>query len=431
MKKSSFLLVLFALCSLPYALAQQYGWMSIAGNLPDFPRDTAIINNGQDTLIASLRSLYFLDDNEGWLTTATIDTGVILHTIDGGGSWEIQTLPFVENICAIEMITPLKGYAASHENSIFRTSDGGNTWEFHGSTFALSLADMDFPPNSDTGYACGQNGALFRITPEGIEDMYTGSISNKAAIHFISPNQGWVCGESVVQEYKNGEWVAGHAYPSGFWHDIFFIDSLHGWGTGYWYTFSGSGTDTTVIVNTTNDADWLPLLSNIGNHPLYKLFFLDHQKGWVTGATGIILSTQDGGQNWTREAEGMSNDFLSGIQFTSATSGYVCGNNMTLLKYGPLTCVNEEEQENILVWPNPTNGKFKIQSRKLSGSKFKIDKVEIVDIYGKVLESSDFQSDLPIGEGNQEFDISSYPAGIYFVRISLTNSLLEKKIVKL
>jgi len=164
--------------------------------------------------------------------------------------------------------------------------------------------------------------------------------------------------------------VAGHAYPSGFWHDIFFIDSLHGWGTGYWYTFSGSGTDTTVIVNTTNDADWLPLLSNIGNHPLYKIFFLDHQKGWVTGATGIILSTQDGGQNWTREAEGMTNEWLSGLQFTSPHNGYICGNNMTLLKYGQISGEEEtggpgdREKEEVEVWPNPTRGKFQITNSK-------------------------------------------------------------------
>lgn len=412
-----------------FSLAQQYGWTDISGNLPNFPRDTAIINNGEDTLVANLRSLFFLDDNEGWLTTATIDTGVILHTINGGNTWEIQTLPFVENIVALEMLDPINGYAASQEGSIFKTTNGGETWEFHGPTFALSLADMDFPPGSDTGYACGQNGALFRITPEGIEDMYTGTISNKDAIHFISPNQGWVCGESVVQEYKNGEWVAGHAYPSGFWHDIFFIDSLHGWGTGYWYTFSGSGTDTTVIVNTTNDADWLPLLSNIGNHPLYKLYFLDHQKGWVAGATGIILSTQDGGQNWTREAEGMSNEWLSGLQFTSANTGYVCGNNMTLLKYGQASSIEDHGNGNkgkhlrIEVWPNPTQGHLNIQ---VADSGIQISRVELINLCGNVLE--DWQ--LGPGTRNPEFNISHLPAGIYLVQICIDNQFIVKKLIK-
>jgi len=415
---------LFALCTLNYALAQQYGWQNISANLPDFPYDTTIINNGEDTIVANFQGMCFINDNEGWISTyhPWYDSAVILHTTDGGSSWEVQMVEYP--VVAIEMLSATEGYAAANLGMIYHTLNGGDTWEFHGSTFALSLADMDFPPGSDTGYVCGQNGALFRITPEGIEDIYTGTISNKDAIHFISPNQGWVCGESVVQEYKNGEWVAGHAYPSGFWHNIFFVDSLHGWGTGYWLTGAGTTTDTTFVVHTTNDSSWMPQLSNIGNHPLYGIFFLDLSRGWVTGARGDIFSTIDGGQNWIKEAEGMTNEWLSGVQFTSLNNGYICGNTMTLLKYGLINGVDEMDDVGFEVYPNPTRGVVGIQSLVV-GQRSVV--VKITDLYGNVLAITPCQ----LKAANCQLDISHLPAGVYFLRINLENRMIVKKIVKL
>ncbi len=444
--KKLILIIHFSFFVIYYSFAQQYGWQNIAANLPDFPYDTTIINNGEDTVIANFHGMCFISDNEGWISTyhPWYDSAAILHTMNGGGTWEVQMVEFP--IVAIEMLSATEGYAAANLGMIYHTSNGGDTWEFHGSTFALSLADMDFPPGSDTGYVSGQNGAVFRITPEGIEEMFLGTISNKDAIHFISPNQGWVCGEGVVQEYKNGEWVAGHAYPSGFWHNIFFVDSLHGWGTGYWLTGAGTTTDTTFVVHTTNDSSWMPQLSNIGNHPLYGLFFLDLLHGWVTGARGDIFSTIDGGQNWIKEAEGMTNEWLSGVQFTSSNNGYVCGNRMTLLKYGQISGTGEHgrgeagKPGSVEVWPNPTRGKFQITStiRQLADQtnlKNQIQKCEVVDLYGNIIDASvcNLKSGacLVLGAWDLEFDITRCPAGIYFVRIFIDNQMIVKKIIKI
>ncbi|KAF0200491.1 MAG: hypothetical protein FD170_3456 [Bacteroidetes bacterium] len=419
--KTLILILHFAFLIFHFSFGQQYGWQNISANLPDFPYDTTIINNGEDTIVANFQGMCFINDNEGWISTyhPWYDSAAILHTTDGGGSWEVQMVEYP--VVAIEMLSATEGYAAANLGMIYHTSNGGDTWEFHGSTFALSLADMDFPPGSDTGYVCGQNGAVFRITPEGIEEMFLGTISNKDAIHFISPNQGWVCGESVLQEYKNGEWLAGHAYPSGFWHNIFFVDSLHGWGTGYWLTGAGTTTDTTFVVHTTNDSSWMPQLSNIGNHPLYGIFFLDLSRGWVTGARGDIFSTIDGGQRWLREAEGMTNEWLSGVQFTCSNNGYICGNKMTLLKYGQINGLEEYGGPGSAeVYPNPTSSQFKIQ---LGKGKVEFKSIELVDIYGKLLEIRNAET--------SEHDISHLPAGIYFVRVYFDNQMIVKKIVKL
>ncbi len=80
--------------------------------------------------------------------------------------------------------------------------------------------------------------------------------------------------------------------------------------------------------------------------------------------------------------------------------------------------------ENVQIYPNPTQSKFKVQSAKCKvevGSY----KVEVVDMFGKVVKGFEGFS----GDG-MEFDIAELPSGIYFVRISLHNSFITKKIIK-
>ena len=80
------------------------------------------------------------------------------------------------------------------------------------------------------------------------------------------------------------------------------------------------------------------------------------------------------------------------------------------------------------VFPNPTTGKFQIQNSKFqTNSKIQNQKVELLDLDGKVVESFNLES----GIWNLEFNISRCPAGVYFVRISFSDSIILRRIVKL
>ena len=85
------------------------------------------------------------------------------------------------------------------------------------------------------------------------------------------------------------------------------------------------------------------------------------------------------------------------------------------------------DDSRVKVWPNPTEGKFKVHP-PAGGSKFKVEveKVELVDIFGKVVVTYEGRSDIdPI-----EFDISHMPSGTYLLRIILGNIIINKKLVK-
>jgi len=201
MKKLLLLLILNYSLLIVNCFSQQYGWVDISGNIPPFPYDTTIINNGQDTIIAGFSDLHFIDDNEGWITTwhpFDNDSAAILHTIDGGNSWEVQMIQISCN--AIWMLNENVCYAGGQGGGIiYRTTDGGNTWNIHG-VLGSTLTDINFPPQpADTGYACGFDGAISMITTTGVTPMASGVVSDLGALSFpVSSSEGWVIGSNVI-----------------------------------------------------------------------------------------------------------------------------------------------------------------------------------------------------------------------------------------
>jgi hypothetical protein len=75
----------------------------------------------------------------------------------------------------------------------------------------------------------------------------------------------------------------------------------------------------------------------------------------------------------------------------------------------------------IVLYPNPTRGRFKVQS-----SKFKIESVELVDTRSRVVV---VLRDQRSGTETMELDIGYLPAGVYLCRITAANQLFTRKIV--
>lgn len=82
-----------------------------------------------------------------------------------------------------------------------------------------------------------------------------------------------------------------------------------------------------------------------GSPTLYNIYFVNEKVGYITGARGTILKTEDGGKTWNRkiarsEAAGQSNNprrggiraNLMGIQIISETVGFIVGSENTILK---------------------------------------------------------------------------------------------------
>ena len=84
---------------------------------------------------APLRAVQFVDAKEGW---SVGDDGLILHTIDGGQTWERQPSMVQASLRSVHFIDPYTGYAVGRESLpygggsagvVLATTDGGEKWQ--------------------------------------------------------------------------------------------------------------------------------------------------------------------------------------------------------------------------------------------------------------------------------------------------------------
>jgi len=101
---------------------------------------------------------------------------------------------------------------------------------------------------------------------------------------------------------------------------IYFIDSERGWAVG------GSG----IILNTTNGGtDWNPQASGTSNL-LYGVYFINPNIGWASGVMGTILHTTNGGTTWSLQP-GPTGETLNGVRFVDPNIGWAVGRRGTIL----------------------------------------------------------------------------------------------------
>ncbi len=228
--KNLFLLSFLTIISL-CATSQQYGWTDISDNLPEY---------------ANYNDVHFIGD-EGWITGWNDG---LLHTPDGGETFQIQTLPENSGISSsIFMKNNLNGYVVTYSGNILKTDDGGTTWTtLHEPGGALN--SVHFPPDSDVGYACGSSGTVWSFDDTSITDISPSGVStNLQSICFPEDNNdGKVCGQTTIARYKNNTWANLQFYDATLnYNSIFFIDNNLGWSCGI------NGT----IIRTNDGSSWV------------------------------------------------------------------------------------------------------------------------------------------------------------------------------
>jgi len=389
-----FFILTFVISQMTFS--QEYGWTDISANIPGNP---------------NLSDVYFVSDNEGWITS-NYPEPIIFHTTDGGETFEVQTTEYGCN--AIHMLNENEGYAGGASGFVYKTTDGGANWDFHG-TMVATLADITFPPTGDTGYCCGINGNIYSISPSGVNKMTSNINGHLTSITFpVTSEEGWVCGGSVIRHYKNSVWNGDQNMPSGGYNAMFMLDNLNGWIVG----------DGGIIAQTENGWDWTEQINpDPENRTLIALFFLNENEGWAPNSGGQILHTTNGGENWNLVASGLTSNSLTGVHFTSATNGYVVGNGKTLLKYTDILGVGDYLVEiDFEIFPNPTKNSIQI---KCSDFKTESGTIEILSINGKGL----IEHQIKRGIKNIEIDLGNLKSGMYLCQITIDNRSSTKKII--
>ena len=290
----------------------------------------------------------FVNSNEGWVVGGNRDTeGKILHTTDGGQSWEVQQKGN-QRLLAVHFVDQ-SGWVVGEGGKILATTNGGNTWVAQAAGTSYVLHDVDFVDDSygwtvgeqSTGYG---DGRVWRTTDGGAHWLQAGYFEGwgyhgKHGVDFVNREIGYIAGAvdgkgSVHKSIDRGQtWIEkplGGDYP--ILNDLGFINANEGWVVG----------DGGFIARTTNGGDTWDLQASGTGAKLYAVAFLDSQRGYAVGQKpsgstspdANVLKTTDGGLTWVEETIGVYNySGMRGVAFPDPYRVWVVGEDSLIMSY--------------------------------------------------------------------------------------------------
>jgi len=244
---------------------------------------------------APLFGVDFAGRNDGWVVGKS---ALILHTKDAGATWTRQTSPIGSQkpLFKVRALDARTAWAVGDWGAVTVTHDGGETWEDRSLTDDVVLYDVSFP-DAQHGFVAGEYGTLL-ATDDGGATWTKGPVATEKTLFglsFSTPTQGWVVGiDGLVLRTRDGG--------------------------GTWDVQRGS-----VAASSIEELGFLELLKNPG---LYGVQVAGRY-GVVTGDTGMVLTSTDGGETWVRhELPGKQQlVWLRAVSLGDGPAGFIVGGN--------------------------------------------------------------------------------------------------------
>ncbi len=340
--------------------------------------------------------------------------GPLLRTIDGGNTWDSLTTIWLAGSGLfdndVSFVNDSVGFISTHDTStgylkIFKTTDSGNVWtDITPFNVLYGRLQVQFL-NDQVGYMYSNSAfddSLWITTNGGtswikrILGFSLGSgTSSMPAMSFVNDTTGYLAGGDgsfaymgVIQRTSDaGQSWTTTILPSSYT----LITAIHfpNKDTGYVATRYGD------IYRTINEGSTWDSIATLNLGTYTQVFFLDGATGFVISGMDIYKTT-DAGISWTINYTGSA--YLSSIDFADDSTGYVVGDNGTILKTINIGTVGIAEAlytEAIDVYPCPAHDKLFVQNHSdqsfqftlynSSGAKV-IDKMvkdkSVLDLYG-------------------------------------------------
>ena len=276
-----------------------------------------------------LMDVEFVNSWVGWAVGALHgDSALVLHTVNGGDSWE----RFVENIIhpfrAITFPESFSGWAASDSGKVYQLIGINDQGWIERSTGTLyTLNDILFTDLS-SGWVVGDMGTLMTTT-DGIiwTPIDLGTTENLLCIEFITDSIGFVGGEggAFYRTDDAGEnWGALDAPANYDIVALSFTDADTGW----------AGTASGYVLRTYDGGVNLTSLANVGAGMLSDIEFVSTVYGFICGPDGMIWTSTDRGSSWSDEISGTDLD-LNRFFFRGDDEGWVVGKGGAILHWQP------------------------------------------------------------------------------------------------
>ena len=238
------------------------------------------------------KSVFFIDANTGWIAA---EDGKILHTTDGGSSWQAQTVATSRDLESIFFVDANRGWTVGDSGNIFHTNNGGTSWNLQTSGTAKDLKSV-FVIDATTGWAAGDDAAILKTTDGGGQwAVITGIVFvNFNSISFADANNGWAVGDNAIIRTADGGANWNGQFPpndfSGRINSVFFVDVNNGWAVG-----------DDIITKTSNGGTTWVRQTFAPFSDLNSVFANDANNAWAVGTNARIFRTTNGGSQWVFE----------------------------------------------------------------------------------------------------------------------------------
>jgi len=253
------------------------------------------------------------------------NNGLIIHSLDGGKSWQQQTFPggpkiesgkSSQSASLLEQISPISTAYAMEPRTSQSTSE---------------IIEQNYSKNiSNKNFSKIQPLTSKRIVEpskkkEEVTKQIEKSIPNLYAINFIDKDTGIAVGDggTILKTTDGGKhWSTQNSGTRNDLHGIAFSDSQTGVAVG------GYGT---ILMTTSGGEHWSTQSSGTRND-LHGIAFSDSQTGVAVGVGGKILKTRDGGESWSVQSSRRTGASLYAIAFSDSQTGVAVGVGGTILK---------------------------------------------------------------------------------------------------
>ncbi len=256
-----------------------------------------------------LHRVFFVDDSLGW--AVTYGTGTVIHTQDGGKSWQVQARLKAEYFETIQFLDRNTGWLCGDYGYVYKTTDGGKNWidvspDVPGRISEPFRSDPVKSQSPPDGWFVAYYPMVFYTADEGFVGGFMFNPARKgsrtrAELVFETQDGGrtWKRTDVVLKEYlARLEFSPRLKREQRRIGNLFYLNDTLAW------RFGGENT-----IEKTTDAGRNWRQYPITSEPVWfwrDLAFWDERNGWVIGersresARGVLYQTADGGESWVK-----------------------------------------------------------------------------------------------------------------------------------